>query len=463
MSLEQSGEIQLDEGCEWRFEVPFKTILTLKVVDGIGEIFGTELPNDTEVHLTGAKAAVYAPLPAGCRFQYSCSLNKENVNISSEDAKVSEYVSDESAVPAYTRLHFALDVKRQQAQASAARGPVVMVVGGAQCGKTALVKILASYAAKMDRCPLLVNLDPQQGVFSVPGSLTAAVVSDALDLEAVGGWGELPTLGAAFRQPKQPLVKSYGFCAPQDNSELFEHQAGALAAAAHERMASDANVRASGMIIDTPPWTMKDADLVQKIVERFEVDVVIAVGGDRLAVDLRRTFQSRVDENRLDIVKVPRAGGVAEVDGAFLRKTQEDLIKEYFNGSRRTHLSPFKTDVDVKSVVIYKAVRLLEYTSQMAFLPSGDSYTQEDTKPDLALDKYYVRIEATSANLENCVLAITQLDASEEPLKLLETSVLGYVHVSTVDDTKQRMSMLLPFPGQIPRKVLIATDIRYTE
>lgn len=468
----QPVEIEIAARSEWRFEVPFKTILKVKVLDGVGEIFGTELPTDVAVPLTGAKYAIYAPLASGCRLLYEAVPNKENVNISNEDGQISEYISDESVMPQYTNLHFALELMRQEAAADALkRGPKVLIVGNSESGKTALAKILSSYAVKMNRVPLLVNLDPKNGVFSVPGSLTATPISDLLDLESVGGWGGSTTLGATFHNPKQPLVKSYGFDNIAENVELFKYQVSQLGVAALSRFSDDNSIRTSGMIIDTPALSMKDITVIENIVSDFEVDLVVVMGNDRLTVDLKRKFQHRITKGLLNVLKVAKSGGVVEVEESFTRKVQEDTIKEYFNGNYQTHLSPYKTDVDIKSFVIYKAVKLLEYNSQMAFLPSGDSYTAEDEteeekKEENSLDKYYVKLdEPNSSNLENSIVAITHVPASGKllPRDLLNTSVLGYAHVSKVDDTKQRMSLLLPFPGQIPRNVLIATSIGYTE
>lgn len=466
-------QIEIPAQNEWRFEVPFKTVMKLKVTEGVGEIFGTELPNDVDLRLTGTKLAIYAPLPSGCKIQYETAPNKENINISNEDANVSEYTSDELAIPQYSNLHFALEVLRQAAEAdSSKKGPKVLVVGASESGKTALCKVLASYAVKMDRMPLLVNLDPKEGVFSVPGSLTATPMSDILDLESVGGWGGSTTLGATFHNPKQPLVKSYGFYDITENVELYKYQVSQLGVAALTRMTEDNNVRIGGFIIDSPPLGMKDHSVVESIVSDFEVDIVCVMGNDRLTIDLKRKFEHKISKGALNVVKVPKSGGVAESEESFIRKMQEDAIKEYFNGNFKTHLSPYKIDVDMKSFVIYKAVKLSEYTSQLAFLPSGDSYTAEEStesaekKDTNSMDKYFSLLEEpNSSNLENSVIAITQVPATGKilPRDLLNSSVLGYAHVSKVDDAKQRMSLLLPFPGQIPRNVLISTSIGYTE
>ncbi|OBA20748.1 hypothetical protein METBIDRAFT_72015 [Metschnikowia bicuspidata var. bicuspidata NRRL YB-4993] len=438
-------EVTIPARAEWRFECPFKLVMKVKIIEGVAEIFGTELPNDVEVRLTGCKYAIYAPLAAGCRLQYEVGPNKEELNISNEDAKISEYLSDDSPALQYTNAHFALEVMRHEAAASTDRnGPRVLVLGSSQSGKTALAKTLAAYAVKMDRVPLFVNLDPKTGVFSVPGSLTATPISDAFDLESVNGWGGSTTSGATYHNPKQPLVKSFGFYEFSENVDLYKHQVAQLGIACLSRASQDDQIRTGGLIVDTPSLSMKDAAVVENIVADFDINIILVTGSDRLAVDLKRKFAHKIARQTLDVVKMARNSAVAEVDDSFVRKAQEDTIKEYFNGNFKTRLSPYKTDVDMKNYTIYKTVKLSEYASQMAFLPAGDS-----------------------SNLENSIIAITQAPVPANgkiaPRDLLNASVLGYAHVSKVDDAKCRMSLLLPFPGQIPRNVLIATSIGYTE
>ncbi|GEQ69741.1 hypothetical protein JCM33374_g3415 [Metschnikowia sp. JCM 33374] len=471
----QVTEVVVPPRTEWRFECPFKLIMKVTIKDGVGEIFGTELPNEVEIRLTGCKYAIYAPLASGCRIQYEVVPNKDEFNISNEDSAISQYVSDDSPSVQYTNLHFALEVMRHEAEVDHTKyGPRVLILGNSQSGKTALAKTLASYAVKMDRVPLFVNLDPKEGVFSVPGSLTSTPISDSFDLESVGGWGGSTTSGATSHNPKQPLVKSYGFYEFSENVDLYKHQISQLGIAALSRTAQDEQIRAGGIIVDTPRLSMKDVNVIENIVSDFEINIIVVTGSDRLTVDLKRKFAHKISRQTLDVIKVARNSAVAEVDESFMRKIQEDTIKEYFNGNYKTRLSPYKTDVDMKNYTIYKAVKLSEYASQMAFLPSGDSYTaeeggeSEEKKEENSLDKFLVRLEEpNSSNLEHSILAITSAAVPSNgkivPRELLNASVLGYAHVSKVDDTKNRMSLLLPFPGQIPRNVLIATSIGYTE
>lgn len=471
-------DIDIPQGAEWRFEVPYKTIVIVTVISGVGEIFGTELPNDVPIRFTGCKYAVYAPLSAGCKLQYKTSVNRDNVNTSSESDVVHEYMCTETLVPQLANLSFALEVARLQAAAtSLASGPRVLILGNNLTGKTAAAKTLVAYAAKMDRVPLLVNLDPKEGVFSLPGLLTATAIREFLDVESVNGWGGTPTTGATPHLPKQPLVKSYGFVNVNDNVELYKYQMAQLGRAARARFQTDTEIRIGGFVIDTPALGMKHIDVIEAIIKEFDVNLIVATGDDRLTVDLSRHFKERVSTESLAVVKIGRSNAVSELDDSFVRKCQEDTIREYFNGNFRTRLSPLKFDVDIKSYVIYKVARLLDYTSQMAFLPSKDSYAadgEDDTAadPERALEesfeKYFVKLEnPNSSNLENSIIAITHVPVPPNgkviPGELLRSSVYGYAHVLKVDDSKQKMSMLFPSSNNIPRNVLIATDIGYTE
>ena len=72
-------------------------------------------------------------------------------------------------------------------------GPRVLILGPENAGKSSLVKLLTGYAIRIARQPVVVNLDPREGVMSVPGTLTATAFKTMMDVEE--GWGSAPMSG----------------------------------------------------------------------------------------------------------------------------------------------------------------------------------------------------------------------------------------------------------------------------
>jgi polyribonucleotide 5'-hydroxyl-kinase len=70
----------------------------------------------------------------------------------------------------YISAHAALELLRRKSEAENSRGPVTMVVGPMDVGKTTLCRLLLNYAVRMLRRPKFVDLDVGQGQISVPGS-----------------------------------------------------------------------------------------------------------------------------------------------------------------------------------------------------------------------------------------------------------------------------------------------------
>lgn len=71
----------------------------------------------------------------------------------------------------YLNCHACLEQLRTKAEAESTRGPVTMVVGPTDVGKSTVCRILLNYAARMGRRPIYVDLDVGQGQISVPGTL----------------------------------------------------------------------------------------------------------------------------------------------------------------------------------------------------------------------------------------------------------------------------------------------------
>jgi polyribonucleotide 5'-hydroxyl-kinase len=236
-SSTQTRTQDLPAGSEYRFEVPFSRTLNIRLLSGTAELFGTELaPTSTSTYVfSGTKAAIYTW--HGCRLELAGEPE-------------SEYVAEETQMPAYANVHFALENARDLAKRAREIGPRVLVVGPENAGKTSLCKMLASYAAKAGRQPVVVNLDPRQGMLSVPGSLTATTIASVLDVEETGGWGSSPISGPSPIPVKMPLVYHYGLGSPEEG-KTFRPLVTRMALAVTSRLEEDPEVRVAGCIIDT--------------------------------------------------------------------------------------------------------------------------------------------------------------------------------------------------------------------
>jgi len=74
----------------------------------------------------------------------------------------------------YLNCHASLEQLRVKSEKEKIRGPVTMVVGQTDVGKSTLCRILLNYCIRMNalgRRPIYVDLDPGQGQISVPGTI----------------------------------------------------------------------------------------------------------------------------------------------------------------------------------------------------------------------------------------------------------------------------------------------------
>lgn len=157
-----------------------------------------------------------------------------------------------------------------RAAAQGREGPRVLVMGEKSTGKTTLVKTLTSYATRQGYQPLVLNMDPEEGMLSLPGTLSAAVFATIMDVEATDGWGGTPTSGPSSVPVKLPLVYYFGKRSPKEQPEFYKELTSRMAGTASGRLSEDADVRRSGVIIDTAGVTEDskiELDLIAHIVE----------------------------------------------------------------------------------------------------------------------------------------------------------------------------------------------------
>ncbi|KAI0463543.1 hypothetical protein LJB42_002543 [Komagataella kurtzmanii] len=472
---EQSNTITLNPNSEWRYEVSNDEIIKVKLIDGFAEIFGTEISQNIEYTFRGPlKSCIFTY--RGCKLQFSGEPS-------------SEYVSEETTMPIYFNLHTLLEEQRKYVTAQnlsrkpndRLKGPRVLIIGSKDCGRTSLARILVSYAQKMDRQPLLVSLNPQESAFTPPGVLTGTPISEMLNVENIN-LGETITTGASFYHQKQPIVKYYGSESLEKNEPLYKYEVSRLGVSCLSRLEEDPIVGNSGLVVDTPPLSIKNLNIIENIISDFEINVLVVIGNERLSIDLKKKLTKLNNppsdpSKKLNLVKVAKSGGCVEKDDSFIRSRQQRVIKEYFYGFDKIVLSPYTITVAYNEVILFQSTNTNEFDQSL--IPSADSFIPDSSNADRkgrSTMNFFSRFEPSESSLQHCILTMvnpSQLDLqkylyTKDDSGLMEdvanSSVLGFAYVIGADDSKERLRILIPQPSkQLPSKVLILTDYRYNE
>jgi polyribonucleotide 5'-hydroxyl-kinase len=496
-------------------------IQVVQLLNGTAELFGTELAESQTYTFTGTKAAIFTW--HGCALEITAvetaSTTSDGVTPTAGNGAggcQSEYTAEETPMVEYANVHFALETMREEAQSIGKDGPRVLLLGPENTGKTSLAKILTAYATKIGRQPLVVNLDPTEGMLGVPGTLAATAFRTILDVE--DGWGSSPMSGPSPVPVKLPLVYSYPMQSPLDGEgTVYRPVVSRLALSVTGRMAEDEDARETGIIVDTPgilstdkPGTM---ELINHIVTEFSITTILVLGSERLYSTVAKQYDNKpsssataaVFDEHISVVKLSKSGGCVDRDDAFRKATRESQIRSYFFGnpipslspSSAITLSPHAQQLDFASLPVYNYTVSSaddededEYDpSQLgtgaSFLPGGDGmddYASETKQePDRAAplpgvvgsfsepaDNANPNANAGSSSvplkkvlppapsaLANTLLAITHAPATASPAEVRDASIMGFLYVADVDVDKGKIRVLAPVGGRMPPRAII--------
>ncbi|XP_039275624.1 protein CLP1 homolog [Nilaparvata lugens] len=422
---------KLDKDCELRFEIENNNeTVVLEVKAGLAEIFGTELVKGKPYHFTtGAKIAVFT--------YHGCTIElKGRKNIS--------YISKETPMMTYLNCHVCLEKLRDKAEQEGGGGgrggPVTMVVGPADVGKSTLCRILINYAVRLGRRPVYVDLDIGQGAISVPGTMGAMLVERPASVEE-GGFSQ-----------QAPLVFNFGSVKMQSNITLCNIITSRLAEVVQERLQSNKKASTSGIIVNTAGWIKGDGYRhLCHAAQAFEVDVVLVLDQERLYNELVRDLPSFVR-----VVLLPKSGGVVERSQSYRQEARDKRIREYFYGAGGgargiggPSLHPHSFDVKWADLKIFKigAPSLPD-----SCMPLGMKAEDNMTK--------LVAVQP-GLNLLHHLLAVSFASSAEEDV--INSNVAGFVCVTGVDTDKQTLTILSPQPRPLPDTLLILCDLQFMD
>jgi len=419
---EKSQVFKLDAEEELRIEVDCgktdKVVVELK--SGHAEIFGSEMVINTKYQFTtGAKIAVFTY--QGCAVQVQGKM------------EVDPYTSKETPMLMYLNTHAALEQLRQKAEENKNRGPICMLVGPTDVGKSSVCRLLLNYGVRLGRRPVFADLDVGQGSIAVPGSVGAMLVERPASVEE------------GFSQ-NSPLVYHYGHKTPGHNPVLYNQLVSRLADVVRERLGANRKAEVSGVVINTCGWIRGEGyNQIKHIAQAFEVDVIIVLDQERVYNDLVRDMPKFVK-----VVWQPKSGGVVSRNQEQRAESRDARIKQYFYGPHN-NLFPHSFEVSF-SEIKDKLFKIGAPELPDSCLPLGMKISDNKTK--------LVAVNPNPRDLLNHVLAVSFTSATED---VIITNVAGFVVVTDIKMDEQKLVVLSPQPRPLPDTLLLLSEVQYVD
>jgi len=387
------------------------------------EIFGAEMVAGQDVPLLGGtRTAIFTW--HGCKIQVS-------------GPTVQEYDAPNVVMRDYLSCAAVLEQRRQRADDLGLPAPRVLVCGSAFSGKSALCQILCNYALRRDHTPIFVDLDTRYSSIRQLQSLPACV--SAMTVEH-----------AADEEPLNRMAYFFGHLDWSDNARLYERVVShlsrvVLAKLAHTTSREGARTSSSGLVVNAP--SQPTPALLEKIIEMFEIDVVLVLDSEGLHAALTKMYAGCPRVNgvpKVEVVPLPKAGGVVQAAQKRIRFMRALRVREYFYGVMRD-FHPFSVLVDLSDVTL---VQIETATLSASMLPLG----QESQK---SVDYIVRAFSSHPSQLENALLAVVRANSLNE---VLYAPMCGLVLVTKVED--HALQLLCPAPPPLPAQYLLVGDFK---
>ncbi|KAG8186351.1 hypothetical protein JTE90_005879 [Oedothorax gibbosus] len=255
---------------------------TIQLTSGLAEIFGTQMIVNDEYRLPShSSIAIFS--------WQGCSIKITG-------KPVSAHVVSDTLMILNVILHASLEELRIKAKAENSKGPVVLVVGPKDTGKTSLCSILLNYATRMGHRPVYLDLDVGQNSITIPGSVGLVDVKKPASI--VRGFSDRPA-----------MLYHFGYNSPGHNLALYYLLLRQLQAVvqSHFQHASE-NVRSSGMVINTCGWVIEDGyNTIVFAAKAFQIDHLCVLDDEELHSKLSNDMPPNVK-----VHYIPKMTGVAQ-------------------------------------------------------------------------------------------------------------------------------------------------------
>eukprot|EP00434_Breviolum_minutum_P025943 symbB.v1.2.022936.t1/scaffold2056.1/size90925/10 len=176
-----------------------------------------------------------------------------------------------------------------------------------------------------------------------------------------------------LQEPLNRIAYFFGHLDWSDNPRWYQRVVSHLsrvvsAKLSHATSREGARVSSSGMVVNAP--SQPTPALLEKIVEMFEIDVVLVLDSEGLHAALCNMFAGCPKVNgvpKVEVVLLPKAGGVVQAPQKRIRYLRALRVRDYFYGVMRD-FSPFSVLVDLSDVQL---VQVETSTLSASMLPLG--------------------------------------------------------------------------------------------
>ncbi|ETV78121.1 hypothetical protein H257_08326 [Aphanomyces astaci] len=350
-------------------------------------------------------------------------------------------------------LHALLAELRVDAARSSSRGPMVLVAGPTDAGKSSLCRHLlwhsqlqvydedtsspttSSSSSQQHQHPIVfADLDIGQGEIGLPGTIGASVVTrdnfvvpapadDQVDLAEYGSEHNFPLTWL------RNLLFYVGHTNMSEKDWLFKWYVQQLATRIRDKQAADPRLAASGAVINTCGWVEgKGLRLLLATIAIFQPSHVVVLGDVNLYNHLLHEQVTPV------VLGLPRSYLAQRRSASSRRDTRNGRLRTYFTPPPRGSGSPESFHIEVA-------------TSQVRLFT-------------LVQSQNLVRVKRVPLT-ESVNHAVVAMCVVESDHMLVRSTVLGFLCIRAVN--KDSVVFVSPRPGPLPSNHFLLGQVQWLE
>jgi len=326
----------------------------------------------------------------------------------------------------------------------------------------------------------------------LPGTVSATPISSPLQTSTPAHTLGNPATSAPAHMLSNALLPCgywYGHAQTKRNPLLLDRLIRNLGENILDKWDNDMIGRSSGLIVDTPSsYAISSGkasehrhSLIKACIDAFRINVILVVGHEKLNAEMQKTYGSYIN-----VVKIPKSGGVVEIDALYRSRVHKYQMHSYMYGERITAppglpslisapastgyliggepstdltLAPSSTVVNFSDLTIWRIGE--ETMAPTSALPIGATRVVSEMQPLL------VDPTTPGSKLYNAILGILAPPNPDEAERydeeILDLHAIGFVVITALDIPNKRMTVLSPSQSSLAGKTAIVGSFEWQD